>query len=153
MLGLGALFMVRTCLYVRDLYRQDRWLEYWQARAAMGGRLVPTLVEYGIRRSWAPHLGETLGFHLRAAVAIEASLSYLGFGIQEPGASFGNMLASHFDSYLKGEWWPLLVICAGLTISFLTPPACLRIGAVIMDRLKKPGRMSEQTPRPVQMWT
>jgi ABC-type dipeptide/oligopeptide/nickel transport system permease subunit len=69
----------------------------------------------------------SLGFHLRTAVAIEASLSYLGFGIQEPSPSFGNMLAAHFDLYLKGQWYVLgiLVLWLGVTAAF--PQAVLTL--------------------------
>jgi len=62
-----------------------------------------------------------LGFQLRVAVAAEASLSFLGFGIQEPQPSFGNMLSSHFDLYLKGHWSVLLVIVGGLALAALFP--------------------------------
>ena len=53
-------------------------------------------------------------FHMKMAVVIEASLSYLGFGVQEPQASFGNMLASHFELYLRGQWQIMLLIVDGL---------------------------------------
>lgn len=133
-LALGALFAVRAYLQVRDLHRHDRHLAYWTAHASLGGSEAARLWRYGVLTGWRWNLAEALGFHLRAAVAIEASLSYLGFGIQEPQASFGNMLASHFDLYLKGHLSVLAVILAALALTAAFPSALLSVLAFFPSR-------------------
>ncbi len=125
LISLTLVFTLRTYLQVRDLYRKDETLAYWTAHAALGGRLLFRLVSYGIVTSWRRTLATSLGFHLRTAVAIEASLSYLGFGIQEPSASFGNMLAAHFDLFLKGQWYVLVVLIGCLAATAALPRALL----------------------------
>lgn len=40
------------------------------------------------------------------AVLIETSLSYLGFGVQEPTPSWGNMVQSGANYLLQGDFWP-----------------------------------------------
>lgn len=46
----------------------------------------------------------TLG--MAEAILIETSLSYLGFGVQEPAPSWGNMVQSGANYFLQGNFWP-----------------------------------------------
>ncbi len=46
----------------------------------------------------------TLG--MGEAILLETSLSYLGFGVQEPVASWGNMVQSGGNYFLQGNFWP-----------------------------------------------
>lgn len=46
----------------------------------------------------------TLG--MGEAILIETSLSYLGFGVQEPVPSWGNMVQSGANYFLQGNFWP-----------------------------------------------
>jgi peptide/nickel transport system permease protein len=46
----------------------------------------------------------TLG--MAEAVLMETSLSYLGFGVQEPTPSWGNMVQSGANYFLQGNFWP-----------------------------------------------
>jgi len=124
---LSTVVALRTYLQLRDLYRQDEQLAYWTAHAALGGSLLIRLIRYGLCAAWTQPLAMSLGFHLRTAVAIEASLSYLGFGVQEPSPSFGNMLAAHFDLYLKGQWYVLVILVLGLGVTASLPQAVLTL--------------------------
>jgi peptide/nickel transport system permease protein len=45
----------------------------------------------------------TLG--MAEAILIETSLSYLGFGVQEPTPSWGNMVLSGANYLLQGKFW------------------------------------------------
>jgi peptide/nickel transport system permease protein len=49
----------------------------------------------------------TLG--MAEAILIETSLSYLGFGVQEPTPSWGNMIQSGANYLLQGNFWPSTV--------------------------------------------
>jgi peptide/nickel transport system permease protein len=46
----------------------------------------------------------TLG--MGEAILMETSLSYLGFGVQEPTPSWGNMVQAGANYFLKGQFWP-----------------------------------------------
>lgn len=46
----------------------------------------------------------TLG--MAEAILIETSLSYLGFGVQEPTPSWGNMVLAGANYFLQGNFWP-----------------------------------------------
>lgn len=134
LVSLSTLFAVRGYLQVRDLYRHDQNLGYWQAHQALGGTLTERVWRYGVLGGWRRALMQAWGFNLRVAVAIEASLSYLGFGIQEPNASFGNLLAAHFDLYLKGHGGILLVIVSVLGVTAAFPASAMNLGTVRWKR-------------------
>ena len=46
----------------------------------------------------------TLG--MAEAIIVETSLSYLGFGVQEPTPSWGNMVQAGANYFLQGNFWP-----------------------------------------------
>ena len=46
----------------------------------------------------------TLG--MAEAILVETSLSYLGFGVQEPKPSWGNMVLAGANYFLQGNFWP-----------------------------------------------
>ena len=46
----------------------------------------------------------TLG--MAEVILIETSLSYLGFGVQEPTPSWGNMVQSGANYFMQGNFWP-----------------------------------------------
>ena len=46
----------------------------------------------------------TLG--MGEAILMETALSYLGFGVQEPTPSWGNMVQAGANYFMKGDFWP-----------------------------------------------
>jgi peptide/nickel transport system permease protein len=65
------------------------------------------------------------------AILIESTLSFLGFGIQPPTPSWGNLLANSIST-LEDQWW--LTVFPGLAI-FLTVLAVNFIGDGLRDAL------------------
>jgi peptide/nickel transport system permease protein len=59
----------------------------------------------------------TLG--MAEAILIETSLSYLGFGVQEPIPSWGNMVQSGANYFLQGEFWPSTAPALAILITIL----------------------------------
>jgi peptide/nickel transport system permease protein len=53
------------------------------------------------------------------AILIETSLSYLGFGVQEPRPSWGNMVALGKDYFFQGELWISTAPAAAILICIL----------------------------------
>ncbi len=56
--------------------------------------------------------------YIPIAVVFEATLSYLGLGIQPPGASWGNILADA-QSFYQQAWWYVVFPAAALLITTL----------------------------------
>jgi peptide/nickel transport system permease protein len=68
-----------------------------------------------------PLLWLQVGITLPYFLLGEATLSFLGLGVQEPNASWGNMLASAAQSYtsMTKHWWTLAVPAGALTFAML----------------------------------
>ncbi len=71
------------------------------------------------------------GFDIAGAILAESGLSALGFGVQPPTASWGNMLAKSFQYALKAPW---LVVSPGVMI-FLTVLSVFLIADGLRDAL------------------
>jgi peptide/nickel transport system permease protein len=70
-------------------------------------------------------------FGIAGAILLESGLSFLGFGVQPPMPSWGEMLASG-RAYFDRSWW--LTLCPGLAI-FLAVTAFNLIGEGLRDAL------------------
>lgn len=53
------------------------------------------------------------------AILIETSLSYLGFGVQEPTPSWGNMVQTGANYLLQGEFWPSTAPALAITLTVM----------------------------------
>jgi peptide/nickel transport system permease protein len=71
------------------------------------------------------------GFDIAGAILAESGLSALGFGVQPPTASWGNMLSKSFQYATKAPW---LVISPGVAI-FLTVLSVFLIADGLRDAL------------------
>lgn len=71
------------------------------------------------------------GFDIAGAILAESGLSALGFGVQPPTASWGNMLSKSFQYALKAPW---LVVSPGVMI-FLTVLSVFLIADGLRDAL------------------
>ena len=67
-----------------------------------------------------------------ATIIAESGLSFLGFGVQPPTPTWGNMLRSAQDEMRKGNWW--MAVFPGLMI-FLTVISINYIGDGLRDAL------------------
>ena len=66
------------------------------------GSLSDRVMKYGLRRLWRKDLEVFTAQHFSLALIIEISISYLGFGIQEPWPSFGRLLAENLSRVFQG---------------------------------------------------
>ena len=85
-----------------------RQLEFVQASRALGSRDVRVVVKHVLPNVVAPVLiAATLG--IAAAIMAEASLSFLGLGVQPPTPSWGSMIADGRDlNQLRNAPWTSL---------------------------------------------
>jgi peptide/nickel transport system permease protein len=68
------------------------------------------------------------------AILIETSLSYLGFGVQEPQPSWGNMVALGKDYFFRGELW---ISTAPALAILLTVLGFHLLGDALLERLEE----------------
>ena len=78
------------------------------------------------------------------AILVESTLSFLGFGIQPPTPSWGNLLSNSIGT-LEDQWW--LTVFPGLAI-FLTVLAVNFLGDGLRDAFdpRRPRPRDEQRP-------
>lgn len=112
---LGILFIPSFARIVRGEYAKARELNYVKSARLMGANSFRIMFRH-ILPNAVPVLlpAVTIGFN--NAVLAEASMSYLGIGVQPPDASLGRMLAEA-QVYLKNAPWYVLFV--GLTIVLL----------------------------------
>lgn len=68
------------------------------------------------------------------AILIETSLSYLGFGVQEPTPSWGNMVALGKDYFFRGELWISSVPAMAILLTVL---GFHLLGDALLERLEE----------------
>lgn len=68
------------------------------------------------------------------AILIETSLSYLGFGVQEPRPSWGNMVALGKDYFFRGELWISTVPAMAILLTVL---GFHLLGDALLERLEE----------------
>lgn len=92
---------------LRAEFFRIRNLDYVLAAQGAGMPLWRVLFKHMLPNGVTPVL-VSAGFGLAGAVTIEASLSYLGVGVQPPTASWGSMLNSAGNPATVFRWWQAL---------------------------------------------
>lgn len=107
-----------------------RTSEYVEASFASGSGAVRTLVKHVLPNIMAPII---VVFTLNTAtiILIEASLSFLGFGVQAPAITWGRMLSDGRD-FVATAWWLATFPGAAITLLVLS---LIFIGDSLRDAL------------------
>ena len=71
-------------------------------------------------------------FGVAGAILTESALSFLGFGVQPPTPSWGEMLKQSFGLVSSGVWW--LVVFPGFAV-FITVTAFNLVGDGLRDAM------------------
>lgn len=106
-LAIGLSSWVGMCRLTRNLFRSFREQEYVLAARALGagpGRIiflhmVPNMTGFIV---------VAIAGGIAGAIAAEAGISFLGFGVAPPDPSWGVMV-SEGRSYLQAAWW--MIVC------------------------------------------
>ncbi|MBP9708472.1 MAG: hypothetical protein KBD78_12580 [Oligoflexales bacterium] len=119
-LSLATIVFFQVYLSVLQHYQKSKKLGFWISDRAIGGKSTRRILKMGILQDWREALTAQLLFCLSAGISIETSLSYIGFGFQDPYVSIGAILSAHFVQALQGNIHIILVsLCSiGLVISF-----------------------------------
>ncbi len=119
-----------TCRLVRGMVLTLRALDFSEAARALGMSNGRIIVRHMIPNAMAPIIvSATLG--LGGVIVLESALSFLGFGVQPPVPTWGNMLQAA-QAGLLGQ--PAKVFYPGLAI-FLTSLAFNYVGDGLRDAL------------------
>ncbi len=93
-----------------------REMPYVDAARALGYSHTRIILRHMVPNVMAPYL-IILTYYIGEAILLEASLSYLGLGLQEPTPSWGLMLQGGAEEYAESASW--LAIWPGVAISLV----------------------------------
>jgi peptide/nickel transport system permease protein len=106
-LAIGLASWVGLCRLTRNLFRSFREQEYVLAAKALGAgpfrvifrHMLPNMIGFVV---------VAIAGGIAGAIAAEAGISFLGFGVTPPNPSWGVMV-SEGRSYLQSAWW--MIVC------------------------------------------
>jgi len=128
---IGASSWPGTARLVRGQFLALKGQEFVTAARAMGANPVRIMVQHLFPNTLAIIIVQST-IWLSYAIILEASLSYLGLGVQIPTPSWGNMLQDGQRELLFGAWW--LTLFPGLAI-FLTVLSFNLLGDGLRDAM------------------
>jgi peptide/nickel transport system permease protein len=112
MVVIGITSWMGTSRFVRAEFLSLRERDFTQAAKALGVKDHRIIFRHILPNALAPvFVTATLG--VASAVLVEAGLSFLGFGVQPPAPSWGNILTEG-RTYIFDAWW--LTVFPGLAI-------------------------------------
>jgi peptide/nickel transport system permease protein len=109
---IGLVRWTGTARLVRAEFLTLRESSYVQAARALGQRGWKIIFRHILPNAAAPIL-VTAVLGVPEAILAEAGLSFLGFGVQPPQATWGNIIADG-KTYILDAWW--LILFPGLAI-------------------------------------
>ncbi|MDO9858388.1 dipeptide/oligopeptide/nickel ABC transporter permease/ATP-binding protein [Glaesserella parasuis] len=130
----------------------SQWEEdYVRAERVIGGSRTYILVKHVVRNSAAPVLVFATVM-VADAIVLEASLSFLGAGVQLPQPSWGNILSEGRNIVLSGFWWAttfagLAILLTVLSLNILSEGLT---DALVNPKLKRsPTTSKEDVSKPL----
>ena len=120
--SIGFMYTPQIARIVRANVVSEYGEDYVRAVIVAGARAPWILMKHVLRNCIAPIMVFTVTL-VADAIIFEASLTFIGAGIAEPTATWGNILASARDGVLLGRWWQalfpgiaIMVTCLALNI-------------------------------------
>jgi peptide/nickel transport system permease protein len=130
MIALGLTSWTTEARFVRGEFLRIREMEFAYAARASGARDARIILRHLLPNALAPVL-VSASFGVASAILTESALSFLGFGVPLPTATWGSILSAA-EQNIEYAWW--LVIFPGVAI-FLTVAAFNVIGDRFRDAL------------------
>lgn len=130
MIALGLTSWTTEARLVRGELLRIREMEFAHAARASGARDARIILRHLLPNALAPVL-VSASFGVASAILTESALSFLGFGVPLPTATWGSILAAA-EANIEYAWW--LVVFPGVAI-FLTVAAFNVIGDRFRDAL------------------
>jgi peptide/nickel transport system permease protein len=119
---IGGLSWPPVARLVRAQFLSLREREYTEAARALGNNDLRIIFRHLLPNAMAPIIVQAT-LDVANVIIVESTLSFLGFGIQPPTASWGNML-SNAISNLQVAWWAavfpgLCILITVLSINYM----------------------------------
>jgi peptide/nickel transport system permease protein len=112
MVVIGITSWMGTSRFVRAEFLSLRERDFVQAAKALGVKDFRIIFRHILPNALAP-VFVTATLDVATAILVEAGLSFLGFGVQPPAPSWGNILTEG-RTYIFDAWW--LTVFPGLAI-------------------------------------
>ena len=106
--SIGFMYTPQIARIVRANVVSEYGEDYVRAVIVSGARAPWILMKHVLRNCIAPIMVFTVTL-VADAIIFEASLTFIGAGIAEPTATWGNILSSARDGVLLGRWWQALL--------------------------------------------
>ena len=120
--AIGFMYTPQIARIVRANIVSEYGEDYVRAVIVSGAQAPWILIKHVLRNCIAPIMVFTVTL-VADAIIFEASLTFIGAGIQEPTATWGNILAAARAGVLAGRWWQalfpglaIMITCLGLNI-------------------------------------
>ena len=130
MIVIGITGWTGVARIVRGEFIKLRGMDFVIASKAIGATDSWIILKHILPNSLAPVL-VTATFGIASTILIESSLSFLGFGVQPPTPSWGDILSQSRD-FMDFAWW--LTLIPGFAI-FMTITAYNLVGEGLQDAL------------------
>ena len=129
----------------------SQWEEdYVRAERVLGGSRSYILLKHVVRNTAAPVLVFATVM-VADAIVFEASLSFLGAGVQPPFPSWGNILSEGRNLVLSGFWWAttfagIMILLTVLALNILAEGLT---DALVNPKLKRSTQSKEDVAKPL----
>ncbi len=131
MIVIGLTSWMGVARLVRGEFLKLRDSEFALAAKALGLRDLRVMFRHLLPNALAPVLVSAT-FGIAGAILVESGLSFLGFGVQPPTASWGELLKQSQRLVSTGVWW--LVVFPGAGV-FVTVTAFNLVGEGLRDAM------------------
>lgn len=111
----GFLYVPAIARVTYSVVLAESRADYVRARRVQGANDLEIMATEILRNCLSPLIVQATLF-IAIGIIVEASLSFVGLGVQPPKPSWGSMLADARGYVFSGEWW--LPVFPGLFISF-----------------------------------
>jgi peptide/nickel transport system permease protein len=119
---LGMVVWVSMARLVRGEFLSLREKEFVEAARAMGASSPRIIVRHILPNSVGTIIVNAT-LTISAAILLETSLSYLGFGVRPPDTSLGLLVSTYQNAFATRPWlfwWPgVFIIAIALTVNFI----------------------------------
>jgi peptide/nickel transport system permease protein len=130
MVALGLVSWTGVARLQRGEFIRLVGLDFVQGVRALGGGHLRIIFAHILPNAIAPIL-VLASFGIAGSILVESTLSFLGFGVPQPTASWGDLLNNGRND-IQGTWW--LTVFPGLAI-FLTVTCFNLVGEGVRDAL------------------
>jgi peptide/nickel transport system permease protein len=133
---ISLLSWLGTARLIRGETLSLRTREFVQAAGSMGASRTHTILRHVLPNTFGT-LVVNATFQVADAILLLATLSFLGFGLPPPAATWGGMLSQGTTYLLDGYWWQVYPAGALIVVTVI---AFNLAGEALRDALNVPGR-------------